>query len=323
MESLQFVILDVFTSMQYEGNPLAVVKVPSALRQTLSQERKQLIAREFNLSETVFLHENRETDPQNEWTVDIFTTTDELPFAGHPTIGSACYVLNGQGGGMKAKGTFITKAGRIPILMAPSKVLGEWGRVQADIPHDVHIHRHKLGDLQAPIPGLSKNPALAKAEMAASIVSIVKGMTFLLVRLDSLEMLAEVEVVGNEVSFHGVLDQGEGWDHGFVARYYYVIEKKQRSNGNCGSGDQPKRIRTRMVESTMEDPATGSAACALGSFLALSEHRTRNFEITQGVEMGRRSVIGVEVVVDWEGRKVQSVRLSGSAVPVMEGTLRI
>jgi predicted PhzF superfamily epimerase YddE/YHI9 len=323
METLQFVTVDVFTNTAYEGNPLAVIKVPSTLRDILTQERKQLIAREFNLSETVFLHENRETDPQNEWTIDIFTTADELPFAGHPTIGSACYVLNGLGTGMKANGTFITKAGQVPILMTPTKVGNGWGRVQADIPHDVHIHQHTLGDLRNPIPGLSKNPALAKAEKAASLVSIVKGMTFLLVQLDSLELLAQVEVVGNELSFHGLLDQGSGWDVGFVARYYYVVEKDPHVNGYGSGEDHVQRVRTRMVESTMEDPATGSAACALSSYLALKDNSTKRFEMTQGVEMGRTSVIGVEVVIDIEGRRVQSVKLSGSALQVMEGTLRI
>jgi PhzF family phenazine biosynthesis protein len=78
-----------------------------------------------------------------------------------------------------------------------------------------------------------------------------------------------------------------------------------------------------MLEIALEDPATGSAACALGSYLALKGKRTRKFEVTQGVEMGRESVIGVEVVIADGGREVESVRLSGSAVQVMEGSLRI
>jgi PhzF family phenazine biosynthesis protein len=119
------------------------------------------------------------------------------------------------------------------------------------------------------------------------------------------------------------LDQEHGWDVGFVAKYYYVIEDGGKTYGSNSGEGEIRKIRTRMVESTMEDPATGSAACALGAYLALKEKRTRNFEITQGVEVGRRSVIGVEVEVDGEGRRVQSVKLSGSAVQVMEGTLRI
>jgi len=79
----------------------------------------------------------------------------------------------------------------------------------------------------------------------------------------------------------------------------------------------------------MEDPATGSAACALGSYLALTkvglEHggRVGSYQIVQGVEMGRESAIGVEVVLGHDGRQVDSVLLSGSAVKVMEGKLWI
>jgi PhzF family phenazine biosynthesis protein len=182
MDMLQFATIDVFTHRVYEGNPLALIKIPASLRHLLTQEKKQLIAREFNLSETVFLHENI-NNPRNEWTIDIFTTANELPFAGHPTIGTACYVLNGlrAEAGMTRHGTFVTKAGRIPISLAPSKIEMGWASVQADIPHSVHIHQHTLGDLRTPTPGLSRDVVLAKAEMAAPIVSIVKGMTFLLV----------------------------------------------------------------------------------------------------------------------------------------------
>ena len=322
METLRFITLDVFTDTAYEGNPLAVINVPSALRTSLTTERKQRIAREFNLSETVFLHERRKSDPQNEWMIDIFTTTAELSFAGHPTIGSASYLLNSHETGTGSNGTLITKAGRIPISMISSKAGGDWKRVQANIPHNVHIHRHTLGDSQDPLFGLSQNPALAKAERAAPIVSIVKGMTFLLVQLDNLETLAQVEVVGSKLSFEGMLDQGDGWDVGLVARYYFVIGENADESEHGVGKDQVQNIRTRMVESTMEDPATGSAACALCSYLALTENRSSKFEVTQGVEMGRRSVIGVEVVVDTEGKKIQNVRLSGAAVLVMEGELR-
>jgi predicted PhzF superfamily epimerase YddE/YHI9 len=219
------------------------------------------------------------------------------------------------------KGAFITKAGRIPICRS-----GPNGAVRADIPHNVHIHKHRIGDLQGPIAGLSQHRGLKKAEMKAPIVSIVKGMTFLLVELESLEMLGLVES-STELNFHGLLDGG-GWQVGFVARYYYVVESEgQRlvnGDGTDGKGRDERvvRVRTRMLELTMEDPATGSAACALGSYLALKEGRTSRFEVTQGVEMGRMSVISVEVVVSEEGKKVESVRLSGSAVQVMEGSLR-
>lgn len=84
-EKLDFAVVDVFTNKRYEGNPLAIVRLPAS--SSVTQEQKQNIAREFNLSETTFLHEPS-GDEQNVWTVDIFMTTAELPFAGHPTIGA-------------------------------------------------------------------------------------------------------------------------------------------------------------------------------------------------------------------------------------------
>jgi PhzF family phenazine biosynthesis protein len=87
---LSYVTLDVFTQTSYAGNPLAIVKVPS--NQSLTQEQKQLIAREFNFSETVILHENEAAS--YEHTIDIFMTNAEIPFAGHPTIGAAAFSQN-------------------------------------------------------------------------------------------------------------------------------------------------------------------------------------------------------------------------------------
>ncbi len=381
--TLPFTTLDVFTSTPYAGNPLALIRIPASLRHLITQAQKERIAAEFNLSETIFLHE--QTDPFNpEWDVDIFTSDAELPFAGHPTIGAASFVLNvlGAGGGKgRAKGQLITKAGPIPVSLvsdAESKDSNGTGmaRVQADIPHDVHIHAHTIGDLERPIPGLSLLPAIRQAELSAPIVSIVKGMTFLLVRLPDLETLAGVQLVGEDVNFHGVLDPE--WGSGFVAKYYFVIlggngEKlMEERTGMLSPALSPvvagelepeysvaaadmsadrishpsldpgasgvTRIRSRMLEVAMEDPATGSAASALGCYLALEDGRIgeRTFEITQGVEMGRRSVIGVEVVIGdgasnggfdggrgRDGRRVQGVRLSGGAVVVMEGNLRV
>lgn len=89
---LNFVTVDVFTDKQYQGNPLAIVRIPHGVNVT--QEQKQKIAREFNLSETTFLHENGADTKGDHWTVDIFMTSKELPFAGHPTVGTACYVLS-------------------------------------------------------------------------------------------------------------------------------------------------------------------------------------------------------------------------------------
>lgn len=145
------------------------------------------------------------------------------------------------------------------------------------------------------------------------IVSIVKGMTFALVKLPSVDALQLLRTGGG--ALRPKLD--EKWASGFVAPYFYVV---------LGGGtDGTVRLRTRMIEPGCgEDPATGSAACTLASFLALhagGASKVSKYSIEQGVEMGRRSVIGVNVTLDATGKAVGKVVLSGSAVPVMKGTL--
>lgn len=83
--SYRFTTLDVFTKTKFEGNPLAIVTIPAGSEP--SQATKQQVAREFNLSETVFLHETEDAASTRR-RIDIFVTDAELPFAGHPTIGS-------------------------------------------------------------------------------------------------------------------------------------------------------------------------------------------------------------------------------------------
>ncbi|TGJ87139.1 hypothetical protein E0Z10_g1573 [Xylaria hypoxylon] len=303
---LSFTTLDVFTNKQLEGNPLAVVRVPASLRDRLTQSVKQKIAREFNLSETVFLHD------------DIFTTEKELPFAGHPTIGTAVFVRHhlGGGGGEGVR-SLITKAGPIGIESSP---LG----IRAKIPHNVHLHTKTLRDLLSSpdeglvTTGLHPNPTIREAELDAPAFSIVSGMTFVLVRLSSLDLLGQVKSLRLDFKALSASLLDEGRRDSFVSRYYYVDVE--------GEKEAPKDVRylrTRMVELGFEDPATGSAATALGAYLTLAqEKRATKFQMTQGVEMGRMSVISVETTVKEEGG-VGEVYLGGTAVMVMQGTLRV
>ena len=219
---LDFVTVDVFTDRPYEGNPLAIVRISHGV--SVTQEQKQRIAREFNLSETTFLHENAPDAKDDKWTVDIFMTSKELPFAGHPTVGTACYVLSrtAEERGIKdgvINAGFQLKAGPVGLRYDVANKTAK-----AAIPHDVHVHskrwsRDELFRLQ---PGLAS--AHAKGEVKAQedypIVSIVKGMTFVLVELESLEALAKVSLAGQSIEIDG-LDQG--WNETFIGTYFYVI----------------------------------------------------------------------------------------------------
>lgn len=145
-------------------------------------------------------------------------------------------------------------------------------------------------------------------------MSIVKGMTFILIELESVEALGLVSLPGRSI----ILDElDEDWNDTFVGMYFFTRMGK--------SAEGVTKLRTRMIEGLLEDPATGSAASDLVSYLSLIEghaHETLKFHITQGVEMGRRSEIFVDVVLAAD-KSISKVHLEGGAVAVMEGRLRV
>ncbi|WQF89274.1 Putative phenazine biosynthesis PhzF [Colletotrichum destructivum] len=304
---LPYTTVDVFTDKPFEGNPLAIVTIPASV--SLTQEQKQAIAREFNYSETTFVHEiaDSSSSSSSERRFDIFTTHEELPFAGHPTVGTAVF--------LKPRGVdkLLAKAGPIAIEHTAAD------SVRAAIPHNTHLHQKRLRDL-GPGPHSDAVKQLADAEADAPVFSIVDGMTFALIELPSLEALALAKMGPMNFRKHELLD--EGWRDSFITRYYFVRLGAETLDG----GRVVHRIRTRMIEPDLEDPATGSAACALSSYLSLHELAGRDlgFEITQGVEMGRRSNIYVDATVG-EGpdgaRRLETLHLGGKATRVMSGTI--
>jgi PhzF family phenazine biosynthesis protein len=307
---LPFVTLDVFTKTRYRGNPLAVITIPADSNSPKpTQEQKQTIAREFNLSETVFIHE-ASPDADSDVTrrvIDIFTTDTEIPFAGHPTIGAAVTLIP------KGVDTVITKAG--PIALTQTRP----GYIQAAIPHNVRCHRKTLADLSAPAPGqISSDPAIRDCELAAPLFSIVNGMTFALIKLPDLNHLGRVQTCGVSLPLDDVLD--DGWRNGLLCKYYYVVNGQREEDGVTIYS-----IRSRMMEAAMEDPATGSAASALSSYLSLQQASLGDcafrYKIDQGVEMGRESNIVVDV--DVKESKIATVKLSGTATPVMRGYVSV
>jgi predicted PhzF superfamily epimerase YddE/YHI9 len=333
----------------------------------LTQEQKQLIAREFNFSETIFVHPRtgqNSSSGDNKQRIDIFTVTDELPFAGHPTIGAASWLLrhaptpsSSSAAAAGRVNTIITKAGDIPIstLPIPSPTTTgkeESGPVAAIVPHDVRIHanRYSFSELLAKHPDLK--PYLSNnsnEEAGFPIFSIVKGMTQIHVPLPNLDALAAVKPArkGKWRDQTSYLDDDADWGGaGTVVTYFHVrnvvddddpIASRTATTTTTEPAGQdqntPKKvkrevIRTRMTFHSAEDPATGSAACGLACYLALTEGPASgverfNFDVIQGVEMGRRSDIGVKVVVKPGAKEIDTVELSGSAVKITEGEILV
>ncbi|EXF75882.1 phenazine biosynthesis PhzC/PhzF protein [Colletotrichum fioriniae PJ7] len=310
---LDFVTLDVFTSTPYKGNPLAVVHLPSPTVAIVTQEQKQAIAREFNFSETVFVHDWASTEELGDQArrIDIFMVDKELPFAGHPTIGSAYY--------LKAQGVtrLVTSAGPIPIQFGSDEI------VSASIPHSTHLNSRRLQDFESSL-NTSASHVVAEirdAELRAPIFCIVRGMTFALIRLASLKHLGHSQITPGRYPIQAKDIMDAGWGNTSTGRYYNVLVET-----SVEGETRIVKLRTRMVEATIEDPATGSAACALTSYLALYEFQEKQFkfELTQGVEMGRQSEIMVEVQVaagaDGE-RTIDKVLLGGTACEITRGQI--
>ncbi|PYH81453.1 Diaminopimelate epimerase-like protein [Aspergillus uvarum CBS 121591] len=384
---VNYITLDVFTSTAYTGNPLAVVFVPpppatstSTNTKTLTQRQKQTLAREFNFSETIFIHpepsSNSSSSSSNKThrTIDIFTPTSELPFAGHPTIGAAVWFLHLRLSSLTPAATstsnhnkengithLITKSGTIPIAAgpptspipspnpnpsipsntapapAPGKGADAGEGVTARIAHNPHLHgkRFPLRELLRLHGSLApffspkdsdqgeQHQQQHQEGISFPVFSIVKGMSQVHVEVPSLAALEAVttslggEVVGPE---SGLMDVTDGWAVGHCVLYFYVRGVQEDSGREV--------IRTRAMIGNVEDPATGSAACGLAAYLSLTEESTptekkRVFEFVQGVEMGRRSEIGVEVEMGDDAQTIAYVDLRGSAVKVSEGTIAI
>jgi PhzF family phenazine biosynthesis protein len=288
---LQFVQLDVFTAKRFSGNPLSIVHLPKE-HVNLTQAQKQLIAKEFNLSETVFLHET--TTPDSPVAIDIFTVNEELPFAGHPTVGTGWYLLSKAP--ERDRITLRTKAGDIPVVRDGS-------RVRLQVPIDFKVHEpyshSSLKELQLELKDVDY------VNEAEGVVSIVKGMTFILLQVASEDALARMRPYAERFQITKLGEWGRS-----VGVYAFV----ERADGV---------VRTRMFDGMLEDPATGSAASTLAGWLAQKRgHGRWQLEIVQGVEMGRRSEITVVVTVASDGA-ICSIDLGGAAVQVMDGWVHV
>ena len=303
MNTAAYVTVDVFTSERFVGNPLAVI--PDA--RGLSGEAMQKIAAEFNYSETTFVLPP--ANPDHTARVRIFTPTAEIPFAGHPNVGTA-FVLGQQreifGKSLGDKLIFEEDAGlvNVTLLRDGDDVTGASIRA----PGSLKIGETIADELIARCVQIEPL-SIRRTSHAPTFASV--GLPFAFAELDSLETLGRARP--NAAVFAEAAARHKEDKTGF-SLFLYVR-----------SAENPWHIRARMfapLDNVIEDPATGSASAALSAYLtSLLPARDAEVKITieQGVEMGRRSVIGVDV------RKsagiVNDVFLSGSCVKVMRGEI--
>ncbi len=296
---LDYFVVDVFTDTPFSGNPLAVVMNTCGL----TTEKMHAIAREFNLSETTFVERRAEEIERAEGVrVRIFTPQEELPFAGHPTLGTAS-VLKATAP-ETARGERVILAlnvGVVPVRFEPrdGDSKGLFGEMtQRDPEFGAELDQSEV----APLIGL----AVEDLDSALVPQVVSTGTAFAIVVLRSARALARLRV-NHEKATSWLRERG--------ARWFYVL-----SPGPVQSPDRTQWL-ARMQFYGGEDPATGSAAgCAISYLVARGAvPPATQVHLGQGVEIGRPSDLFLSAKI--ESAKVTDVRVAGSTVLVANGQL--
>ena len=289
-----FYQVDVFTDHIFGGNPLAVF----TKGQDLKEEYLQKVAREMNLSETTFVFPS--TQDEADFDVRIFTPTREIPFAGHPTLGTA-YVLRKNGWVAKEKNPIRLKlkAGIVPV----------WAEKDKDfMQHPAAKTLYELDHSEKIAKALGLSLTHLDGTLPVQVVST--GFPALLVPVGSLQAMKEITL--NSQTLHEILEPLE------IDMIYPFCRETVRTENTVHSRAFAPGL------GIPEDPATGSVAGAMGAYWASLENN-QDIEIAmvieQGYQMGRPSIINVEVSKQ-EG-KVQKIRVGGQTQPVFTGRMNL
>ena len=284
--------LDVFTNKAYAGNPLAVVTDGDGI----SAQRMQAVAREMNLSETVFIQ--RPSNNRALARLRIFTTSSELPLAGHPVIGT--WFL-------------LAELGVVPAAEGSVHVLQQTGA--GILPVEIEFH-----DGRPQRVTMTQKPAqFRRAPCSAAPLAKALGL-----RASDIDSALPIEVVSTGIfnMMVPIVSRAALARIRMDTRALYSLLAKSGVMAYCFNltGGGKAQTRGLLPWGVQEDPATGSAAGSLGAYLvrygklALGQQLT----IQQGIEMGRPSEINVSTT---EEKRHLVPKVSGSAVRIMEGTI--
>ena len=301
MAWLPMVQVDVFTDRALSGNSLAVFLDG----RRLSTEQMQALAREMNLSETTFiLPGGAAAEKRRGVRVRIFTVQEELPFAGHPTLGTA-FVLRGQSGASAGaeEVRLDLNAGTVPVRFTQGPAEPAFGEMTQKDPEFGAIHN--LEDIVR-----LTNLGAADFDDSTPIQTVSTGVPFTIVTLRSLAAMQELRLD---------LDRAGEYLAPISGKFFYFV---------CRETVDPKaRLHARMIFYNGDDPASGSAAGCCAAWMvahgvAASDERVL---IEQGLEVHRPSRIFVRATKQDDGRDnhVVNVRVGGNCVEVLRGEVMI
>jgi trans-2,3-dihydro-3-hydroxyanthranilate isomerase len=286
MRTFSFVTVDVFTDRRFGGNPLAVF--PDA--RGITDGEMQSLAAEFNLSETTFVLPP--ADPANTARVRIFNRRSEMPFAGHPNVGTA-WVLRDRGSKLR----FEEIAGLVEVEIADDKPT-------IAAPQPLQLGAEMPADLLAGCVGIATNEVIVANHKP---VLATVGNSFVIAEVTGEALTRAVPDLGRIREAHKSYDAA---GPGRLPLYLYAHDGAH--------------VRTRMfspLSGTVEDPATGSAATPLAALLlSLKKDAEHKVTIVQGVEMGRPSLL-----LCTAHRAADGIRatVGGGCVPVLKGEVSL
>lgn len=290
MPTFSFVTVDVFTDRRFGGNPLAVF--PDA--RGMKDADMQSLAAEFNLSETTFVLPP--VDPANTARVRIFNRKSEMPFAGHPNVGTG-WVLARQGRAKDGVLRFEEVAGLVEVRVAPASVT-------IAAPQPLSLGAEMPVELVAGCIGLSTRDVMTSAHRP---VSASVGNSFVIAEVTGEALTRAAPDIGR---FREAAGTFTAMGPNRLPLYLYAHDGA--------------RIRARMfspLSGTIEDPATGSAATPLAALLlSLTRDTERRYDIVQGVEMGRPSRLLCTARRTADGLRAS---VGGTCVPVLSGEVSL
>jgi trans-2,3-dihydro-3-hydroxyanthranilate isomerase len=280
---------DVFTSRPLEGNSVAVFFDGRGL----TDAEMQSIAQEMNLSETTFvLPRDPVTEREQGIRVRIFTVQEELPFAGHPTLGTA-FALRGQSGGEQI--ALELNVGKVPVSFEDSAAQPAFGEMTQIDP--IFGMRHER-EAVAQATGLR----VQDFDDSLPIQTVSTGFPFAVTPLKSLAVMRDLQIDLNRAAEY--LARTEG-------KFFYFVTRE--------TVDREARLHARMPFYNGEDPATGSAAGCTAAWMVANgvAKPEEHVLIEQGVEMKRPSRIFVRA--SRTDNRVVNVRVGGHSVEIMRG----
>jgi trans-2,3-dihydro-3-hydroxyanthranilate isomerase len=301
LRRFHFVQIDVFASQRLQGNPLSVFTDARGL----SDSEMQDLARETNLQETTFvLPRDTAVEAQEGTKVRIFTPEEEIPFGGHPTLGTATVLraLRLGSGGVKANGASVStivldlKVGRVPVSFREDED-GLFGEMRQVLPVFGSVH-----DRSAVAESLGLSAGEIEPDLPIQTVST--GLPFVIVPIRRLSTLQSLHFDFQKAYGYLKRQQTEVHDFYFITR---------------DTGDSKVGLRARGIYPVGEDPATGSAAGCTSAWMVKYgvAQPDETVLIRQGVEIKRPSEILVRS--SKSGTSISNVRVGGRAVPIMEG----